>query len=300
MIEFGETLRKAREAKGLSASEIANKTHLLAQQIDALEREDFSKIAAPIYGRGFVKLYCEALGLDPKPLIEAFMDIYTGNRQPTIKTRPPRTVPPPEPRAVTPEPAPAPRFPADPEPLAESSPVETALPVNETPVKVEPAVAPEPVPPPPVEPVSTERPSFSLEQQVVHTPPPRPARAFQENDFDAPPDRPRPLSRYSTPAPFDDKPPRIGIGSVPPAVWRILALGVAAIAVIWLLAAGVRAIYNASMTAPGENGDDSAEAVEPAVQPASAPAAGLTPPASTQEAPKRDREIQKIPPLYID
>ena len=48
------------------------------------------------------------------------------------------------------------------------------------------------------------------------------------------------------------------------------------------------------------NGDDSAEAAEPAVQPASAPAADLTPPSSLQEAPKREREIQKIPPLYID
>ena len=87
MIEFGSTLRAAREAKGLSTRQLADKTHLLAQQIEALEREDFSRIAAPIYGRGFVKLCCEALEIEAKPLVDAFMDIYSGNRPPTIRMR---------------------------------------------------------------------------------------------------------------------------------------------------------------------------------------------------------------------
>ena len=87
MIEFGSTLRAAREAKGLSTRQLADKTHLLAQQIEALEREDFSRIAAPIYGRGFVKLCCDALEIEAKPLVDAFMDIYSGNRPPTIRMR---------------------------------------------------------------------------------------------------------------------------------------------------------------------------------------------------------------------
>ena len=70
MIEFGSTLRAAREAKGLSTRQLADKTHLLAQQIEALEREDFSRIAAPIYGRGFVKLCCEVLEIEDKPAAE--------------------------------------------------------------------------------------------------------------------------------------------------------------------------------------------------------------------------------------
>lgn len=84
-MEFGETLRAAREAKGFSPSELAQKTHLLVQQIEALEREDFSRIAAPIYGRGFVKIYSEAVGLDAKPMVEAFMEIYTGKKPPARK-----------------------------------------------------------------------------------------------------------------------------------------------------------------------------------------------------------------------
>ena len=85
MIEFGETLRRAREAKGLSVDELAKATHMMTRQVEAMEREDFSGFAAPIYGRGFVKLYCEAVGLDPKPMIAEFMDLFNGRR-------PPRTI----------------------------------------------------------------------------------------------------------------------------------------------------------------------------------------------------------------
>ena len=76
MSEFGKTLRAAREAKGLTTGQIAEQTHMMIQTVEGLEREDFSKIVAPIYGRGFVKLYCEAVGLDPKPLVDAFTEIY--------------------------------------------------------------------------------------------------------------------------------------------------------------------------------------------------------------------------------
>ena len=87
MIEFGKTLREAREAKGLTIEDIVKKTHMMSRQVMALENEDFSSFAAPIYGRGFVKLYCETVGLDAKVMIAEFMDIFNGNREPVIRTR---------------------------------------------------------------------------------------------------------------------------------------------------------------------------------------------------------------------
>lgn len=88
MIEFGETLKSAREAKGLSTSEVAEATNMLKAIVEDLEKEDFSRIVAPIYGRGFVKLYCETVGLDPAPMIEKFMDILSGKSDLKIKERP--------------------------------------------------------------------------------------------------------------------------------------------------------------------------------------------------------------------
>ena len=46
-MSFGQTLRNAREAKGLSTSELAAQTHLLVQIVEGLENEDFRRIPAP-------------------------------------------------------------------------------------------------------------------------------------------------------------------------------------------------------------------------------------------------------------
>ena len=88
MMEFGKSLRAAREAKGLTVCQIAEQTHLAPRTIELLENEDFSHIAAPIYGRGFVKLYCEAVGLEARPFVDEFMEIFNGNRDTEIRERP--------------------------------------------------------------------------------------------------------------------------------------------------------------------------------------------------------------------
>lgn len=87
-MEFGKSLRNAREAKGYTIAQIAEKTHMLSAIIEGLEDEDFSRIAAPIYGRSFIRLYCETVGLESKPFVDEFMEILNGNRAPAIKERP--------------------------------------------------------------------------------------------------------------------------------------------------------------------------------------------------------------------
>lgn len=86
-MEFGKTLRAAREARGKSIEEVARETRLMSQIIVDLENENMSRIAAPIYGRGFVKLYCEAVGLEARPMIDEFMKVYNGDHEPIIRER---------------------------------------------------------------------------------------------------------------------------------------------------------------------------------------------------------------------
>lgn len=119
MMEFGKTLRTAREAKGLTTGQIAERTHMMVQVVEGLENEDFSKIVAPIYGRGFVKLYCETVGLEPKPLVDAFMEIYSGGRGKSAAPHEPAKQRPVEPTA--PEPLPRPIAPP-PKPVAPEPP----------------------------------------------------------------------------------------------------------------------------------------------------------------------------------
>jgi len=104
-MSMGEILKNAREQRGLSCSAVAEATHMKVQILEDLEKEDFRRIAAPIYGRGFVKLYAEHLDLDPTPLINEFMDIYSGKRTPVVGRRPV-------------EPAPAPANETSPAPVA--------------------------------------------------------------------------------------------------------------------------------------------------------------------------------------
>ena len=86
-MSLGTTFRQAREEKGQTISQVAEATRMMTQIVEDLERDDFRRIAAPIYGRGFIKLYAEHLGLDSEPLIREFMEIYTGSRPPQVVRR---------------------------------------------------------------------------------------------------------------------------------------------------------------------------------------------------------------------
>ena len=75
-MDFGSTIRAARESHGLTTNQVAAQTRVVVQIIEEMERNDFSQIAAPIYGRGFVKLICECLELDPTEMVALFMAEY--------------------------------------------------------------------------------------------------------------------------------------------------------------------------------------------------------------------------------
>lgn len=98
MESLGEILRAAREAKGATESEAAEATKMKVQQIDALENDDYGQIAAPIYVKGFLKLYAEYLGLDPDQVIDHYKatnaplspNELVGNKQQPRREMPPR------------------------------------------------------------------------------------------------------------------------------------------------------------------------------------------------------------------
>ena len=296
MIEFGKTLRAAREAKGYTIGQVAESTRLMSSMVENLENENFSHIAAPIYGRGFVKLYCEAVGLDPKPLVAEFMEIYSGNRDVSIKERP----------VATPAPA------AEPKPIPPAEPEPTAVPAP----KPEPVPAPEPEPAPAVLPQPAPYDPLPAEPAPA-TAPLREPREVQTSLFDLPTDAPaapkaapaRPpepeepkLSRYSTP--FREQSPDVKpklpsfslpkLPRIPPIVWRSGALLIAALLILWLILAGVKALYNAT------TGKPTGETAETAERQPSAATAPQKAPAPTVQPVKAVRTPQKVPDLYID
>ena len=217
MIEFGRTLREAREAKGYTVSQLADKTRIMHQIIEDMEEDRFTRIAAPIYGRGFVKLYCEAVGLDPKPLIAEYMALQSG-KSPAAKKQP---APTPVAKAPTPvAKAPPPPAPPTPPPPPQQQPQHTPQPAPE-PVAKE---TPSPPPPPP---------------PVAKAPPP-------------PPPPPQPVAKARTQPPMRrlSKPPAPGNAIGYGRAIRITVVVLVAAALLWALVALAKIIYRATMTAP--------------------------------------------------
>jgi len=70
---FGGRLRDARERRGVSLRQIANSTKISVGVLEALERNDISKLPGGIFGRAFVRSYAIEVGLDPESTIQDFI-----------------------------------------------------------------------------------------------------------------------------------------------------------------------------------------------------------------------------------
>jgi len=71
--DFGGKLREARERRGVSLRQIANATKIAVSVLEALERNDISRLPGGIFGRAFVRSYAIEVGLDPETTIQEFI-----------------------------------------------------------------------------------------------------------------------------------------------------------------------------------------------------------------------------------
>ena len=72
-VDFGVTMKRAREQRGVSLRQIADVTKLSVRALEALERNDISQIPGGIYGRAFVRSYASEIGLDPEQTVRDFL-----------------------------------------------------------------------------------------------------------------------------------------------------------------------------------------------------------------------------------
>src|SRR5207302_8144609 len=71
--DFGGKLRAARERRGVTLRQIANATKISVGVLEALERNDISRLPGGIFGRAFVRYYAVEVGLDPEQTIQDFI-----------------------------------------------------------------------------------------------------------------------------------------------------------------------------------------------------------------------------------
>jgi len=63
MPAVGAYLRALRERQGVSIDEIARSTRVLHHYLEALESDDLASLPAPVFAKGFIRAYCQALGV---------------------------------------------------------------------------------------------------------------------------------------------------------------------------------------------------------------------------------------------
>jgi cytoskeleton protein RodZ len=68
---IGERLRQARIRTGLTPSEVGSQLKMPTYAIEALEREDWARIGAPVFIRGQLRSYARLLGLPADAIVES-------------------------------------------------------------------------------------------------------------------------------------------------------------------------------------------------------------------------------------
>lgn len=71
----GPRLREERNRIGLTQEEIASRLNLETNVIDALERDAYEKLGAPIFVIGYLRNYSRILDLDEQPIIAAYKSL---------------------------------------------------------------------------------------------------------------------------------------------------------------------------------------------------------------------------------
>jgi cytoskeleton protein RodZ len=86
MNDFGGRLRQARERRGISLRQISTSTKIAVAALEALERNDISKLPGGIFSRSFVRSYAIEVGLDPDATVQEFLDRFDQEPAPTAES----------------------------------------------------------------------------------------------------------------------------------------------------------------------------------------------------------------------
>ena len=71
--DFGSRMRRTREQRGVSLRQIAESTKISVSALEALERNDISRLPGGIFSRAFVRSYAAEIGVDPEQTVREFL-----------------------------------------------------------------------------------------------------------------------------------------------------------------------------------------------------------------------------------
>lgn len=72
-MDVGTLLRRTRTRQGKTLEQLAQSTKISVATLDALENNDFERLPASIYTRGFLRTYAREIGLDPEETVDQYL-----------------------------------------------------------------------------------------------------------------------------------------------------------------------------------------------------------------------------------
>ena len=90
MPTLGEDLRAARESKGLTLRQIAERTRISLSFLTALETDDYSSIPGEVFVTGFLRSYARELGIPEKEILAKYRQLNPPPAEPSysqVKTQ---------------------------------------------------------------------------------------------------------------------------------------------------------------------------------------------------------------------
>ena len=81
---LGQTLAAERERQGLSRADVAQRLHMSAYQVEAIETGDYTRLPQGTFLRGFVRNYAKVLGIPAEGLLAMLGDGSAAAKRPGI------------------------------------------------------------------------------------------------------------------------------------------------------------------------------------------------------------------------
>ncbi|KUO66582.1 MAG: hypothetical protein APF84_17295 [Gracilibacter sp. BRH_c7a] len=80
----GVILKKAREEKGWTYSDVENNIKIRVRYLEAMENEDYEILPGPIYTKGFLRNYSRLLGLNPEEIVNYYLSSIDQHTEPVV------------------------------------------------------------------------------------------------------------------------------------------------------------------------------------------------------------------------
>lgn len=74
-LTLGEKLRQAREARGISISQVAEQTRISALYLKSIEEDDYKILPGGIFNKGFVKSFAKTVGVDEQEALQDYAEL---------------------------------------------------------------------------------------------------------------------------------------------------------------------------------------------------------------------------------